>query len=290
MTGRFREAERLLAEAEALFRDRTVGMAWEVSHTRVLRLFALMWLGRFRELSRAYETCRRDARRRGDRYLDASLARMFGWVALLDGDRARALESLADAAWAAPEGAYHLQHWYELVSRSFIALHGDDRRGAAARFRPAFAALGGSFLLGVETVRTVASLLRSLLALAEAESAPDPRPLLAEAARHARALERERVEYARPWAGLVQAGIAVREGRPEEARARLRASLDGARALGMPQLAAAAEWRLGELIGGAEGEALVASARRWADEEGIKDPERALAMLAPGVRPRRALA
>ena len=48
------------------------------------------------------------------------------------------------------------------------------------------------------------------------------------------------------------------------------------------QYAKAARWRLGQLTGGDRGQELVQEARAWMEDQGARNPERMMAMLAPG--------
>jgi hypothetical protein len=50
----------------------------------------------------------------------------------------------------------------------------------------------------------------------------------------------------------------------------------------MKLFAAAARQRLGELVGGTEAEPLRAAAAQFMETQGVKAPERMVAMLAPG--------
>jgi hypothetical protein len=49
---------------------------------------------------------------------------------------------------------------------------------------------------------------------------------------------------------------------------------------------AAARRRLGELLGGDEGAALVRKATTWMEAQGVVNPERITELLAPGFPPR----
>jgi hypothetical protein len=62
----------------------------------------------------------------------------------------------------------------------------------------------------------------------------------------------------------------------------LRDSAQRLEALDMPLHAAAARWRLGGLLGGAEGRALIEQADAELRQRGIVNPARLTAMLAPG--------
>jgi hypothetical protein len=103
----------------------------------------------------------------------------------------------------------------------------------------------------------------------------------------ARKLERARVPYADCWAMLLRAGAAARAAKSADAVAILRRGVARCDAEGMLSCAAAARRRLGELIGGTEGTALIIQADAWYASEGVKNPERFTDMLAPGFRLRR---
>ncbi len=65
----------------------------------------------------------------------------------------------------------------------------------------------------------------------------------------------------------------------------LRASQGIFEARGMQLYRESARWRLGQLVGGAEGAELTRAAEAWAVGEGVKNPARMLALMAPGFRP-----
>jgi hypothetical protein len=84
-----------------------------------------------------------------------------------------------------------------------------------------------------------------------------------------------------PVSLLIGAGLAVLCGDVEAAAAGYRSAAPGFDAVDMVMHAAVTRWRLGELVGGDEGRALVAQARAVLAAEGIVRPERVLAMFAP---------
>jgi hypothetical protein len=55
----------------------------------------------------------------------------------------------------------------------------------------------------------------------------------------------------------------------------------------MSGYAAAARWRYAELVGGSEGAESAARARSWAEAQGIKNLERMIGFIAPGLALRR---
>ena len=53
-------------------------------------------------------------------------------------------------------------------------------------------------------------------------------------------------------------------------------------AAGMTLYATVARWRLGHLIGGGDGYALVTAANEWMRDQQVREPRRLAAVLAPG--------
>ena len=65
---RFREARAKSEEAEALFRERCTGVAWEINTAVAYSLGSLLYLGEAGELSRRVPLRLEEARERGDLY------------------------------------------------------------------------------------------------------------------------------------------------------------------------------------------------------------------------------
>jgi hypothetical protein len=279
--GEFRASAAACAEAEAKFRDETVGSTWELNGVRLFRLFALRNHGAFREAGELFQSYVRDATQRGDRYVETSMRRYcsFLWLAAADPDGAR--QNLALATWVPPEGAYHLQHWFELEALAEIALYEDRAAAARVELAPSFRRLDKSLLLRVQNVRCLAHWLRARFLLQSAAQDGAPGRALAEARTLARRLDGERIAYAGVFAELIRAGAAARAN-PEAAAAALRAAADAADATDMQVCAAVARRRLGALIGGDTGADLVKRADHWLAGEGVADPERLTAIYAPG--------
>jgi hypothetical protein len=107
--------------------------------------------------------------------------------------------------------------------------------------------------------------------------------LLASAARDAYRLEREREPWAHAHAQLLKAGIATMRGDHAQAATGLRAAAEEFTALEMHLHATAARRRLGEILGGAAGLALVSESDRWMREQTIRDPAHMTSIYAPGL-------
>ena len=92
----------------------------------------------------------------------------------------------------------------------------------------------------------------------------------------------ESVGYARVWSLLLGAALDDQRGAREVAVGALRQVVALAAELDMELCATAARWRLGHLVGGDEGAALVADARSFLDAENVRDPARLVEVIAPG--------
>jgi hypothetical protein len=112
--------------------------------------------------------------------------------------------------------------------------------------------------------------------------ATDPKPLLAEAHRRAARLLRHPSVYARAYGHITRAGAVALQGNEAAAIADLRKAIELASSREMGTHVAAAKTRLAALVGGSEGEVLLAEAKAYWDREGIVRPDRFTNMAAPG--------
>jgi eukaryotic-like serine/threonine-protein kinase len=279
--GRFAQGVAALIEAERLFElHGASGRTWELNNGRTVLLLSLAYLGRYRELGARLETYLRDARRRGDRFVETTFARTVNehWLALDDPDAARG--ELQATRWAPPAGGIpHVQHVAEALAWARLAFYGD---GAAADAEAAWARLSTmerSPLMRFQLVRPAC-----LYAMAGLWLVAPPAPARAgrEATRLARRLAREEVGYARAWALLVRAALARRAGDDDGATSILREAIAACEGAEIVAHAAAARRQLGELVGGDAGAALIAEADAWMAAEGIRDPARFSRVLVPG--------
>jgi len=283
--GRFQEAFERLRETE----DRwlAVGMrglsVWQRKAARNIGLFALSFMGSYRELQARFDGQLREAERRSDRVEVVCLRWGFPDLWLAADDPALALGNLDRIEWPGRSRSFGLPHWLRLRTHGLVDLY-LGKGGGLDRHRPRFAAFDRSPPRRNNLVRSEGAWMRGRFALLDAEASRDAAPLLAIAAGFARKLERRRLPYADTWAMLLRAGIAFQEGDPGRAAAALRDAIAIAEAHHTLGCAAAARRRLGQVLGGTEGAALIARADRWYASEGVADPERFTRMLAPGFR------
>jgi serine/threonine protein kinase len=278
-SGLFRRAAANLREVERRLSDQP-GTYFERTFCHCFRLISLRYGGRYGELERGFFDWVRSAERRGDLFSEAAIRFNLNgvWLARDAPDEAR--RDLVRTRWPAPRGGYHMQHWYEQQSRFEIDLYTGEGRRGLAEFRPIAARLSRSLVRAVRIHRVHVHWLlgRLLLAAAAAGGAGE----VGEAARVAGRLGREDVPYARTYALLLRAGIAHRRADDAGCVRFLDLAAAYADANDYPHCASASRLRLGSLVGGARGAALVGRAREWMAEQNIRDPQRMARVWTPG--------
>ncbi|HUQ01798.1 MAG TPA: protein kinase [Kofleriaceae bacterium] len=268
---RFTEAIPLMSSATAAFREANAS-TWERNNIQMLHLLALRYVGDLVGFRALFDTCVRDANRRGDRFLESTARRNGNLIWLAADDPAAAEENLRNARWTPPQGRLHLQHWYELESRGELALYTRDRE-AARRIAAPLAEFFRSLLPRVATVRIAARWLEARLLIAAGDVAAAQGPI--------KQLAREELGSAKVWEALARAAIAPA---PDAQVAYLRAAITATERTGMSLYAHAARRRLGILLGGTEGDALVAAADAAMRAQGVVDPAHLIEVVAPATR------
>ncbi len=256
------------------------GMRWELATVQTFGFNVLFQLGRLDEMSRRLPALQRGADERGDLFLATSL-RVGNVHALIQDQPGRALDVVAEAMSHWSRHGFLVQHWWELESRCMIDLYEGNGAELLDRMRVASRPLRGSLLLRNQVVRGRAAMLRGSGALAAAMRSPNV-DLLHVAVREARALRAEKMVWTTAFADVIDAGVAARRGQREVAVAALEGAARGFDAADMALYAACARRRLGALLGGDEGSALVENATAWMRAQGVQSPEKITAMLAAG--------
>jgi serine/threonine protein kinase len=275
LQGRFADGCRLSDEADALLREHCTGVTWEYETSRFISLWSRFYRGDVRELLRRLPPLQREAELRGNLYALTNLRTAFTPFALLVDDRPDLAEAEADEAirgWS--RSGFHIQHCNALFSSVQTALYRGEGDKARAHLLEQWGDLERSKVLRVQQIRVRAVHFRGS-ALAAAGAAPS---LIAhEAAR----LEREPAAWAQALGTLLRATVHSRAGEPEAARAALERAVRELDAADLALYAACARRRLGLLVGGDAGAALVEESDRWFGEQLVRNPERMTAMLAP---------
>jgi hypothetical protein len=280
----WRAAFDLAREAEAGFRQLSAG-GWEIDTMHLMQSWGLLKLGDLAEMERLVPSWIREAERRGDLYAAVSLRTRCNLAWLVSDDVARAEADLEDAiaVWMPPEQSYQVQHLYGLYGRVDLELYRGAPARAAEHVAAASVRLRRSLLLRLPILRleTQHDLGRIALALGALPGA-DARNQAAQARVHARRMAREKLPLAQGCSALIAAGAAHLDGNRDLERRELERALGLLEANGTLLFATAARHRLGALVGGDEGRALVAAAEDWYRKQGVKNPERMTALNAPG--------
>jgi hypothetical protein len=276
LRGRWKLAATRATSTLDLLRTRCTGVHWEMASMRLLRLWSLTYMGRWRDLLPRLKGALREAEDLGDVYSTTNLRGGFlnlAWLIEDDPTTARRHAEEALAEW--PGRGFQLQHYNAVQSLTHCDLYTDKPDAALARVTAAAVPLRKSMLLSVQLIRLEIAMLRGVVALAQPDGADEAR-------RWARKMDKERMRWTGAVADLLRAGASVRQGQPEQAMAELRAALKVAEESDMHTHAALARMRLGGLLGGDEGSAMAATGRAALSNEGVAQPEAWARMWAPG--------
>jgi len=145
-------------------------------------------------------------------------------------------------------------------------------------------ALRRSLILRIQVVRCQALFTRAVCTVAAAgnQSKPGRRRLLLYAAdRDAGKIAREGLPFCAPMVDLVRAGVACGKGDALAGDTLLARAAEGFDAADMRLWAASTRRARGLLLGGTQGQEIVRAADAVMRKEGIRDPARIAAMLAP---------
>jgi hypothetical protein len=278
--GQWAAARGCLRQADAIFRERCTGVAWELATTEAFHMVTLFYLGSFAALRVTAPSIMTEASARGDLYASSNARLSHMNLAWLMADERQAAQQigLAMKAWS-PEG-YLAQHFYALVAGVQLELYAGRGAAAWALAEREWARLDASLFMKVQFIRVEAHHLRARAALAAAAAAPQGAAVYqAVAERDATVLERENAPWATALAQLVRAALAVQRGQQAAARTLLDDAAAQLTALDMGGYAGAAKLRRAELDGERP---VIASARSALAYAGAPDPDALARMLAPG--------
>jgi eukaryotic-like serine/threonine-protein kinase len=272
------------------------GLVWELGAAAIFSGISSYMLGDLARMREQIPGRVREAEERGDLNVATHLRIMGSAVLHMDaGNPQAALEEVDDALgpWLAADfGGPHL---FAILKRvEALCLLGSGRE-ALDHCRQIIPALRRSLMDRARTARTAwLYWYGNALVAAAVDGAPDSAALLAEADRLGRQLVRKgQPRWGRPpfhldrgHGAFVRANVAAARGRAEQTRYWLSTARDAYLALDCHLFGMAAQRRLGLMIGGSEGQALVAEADRQLSERGVLRPEYLTSAYHPGFRRR----
>lgn len=282
--GRWTACRQACERAELLYRTHCKGVDWEMSSVQLHLVWSLYWLGDFRELERRARAFTEEASERGNLYavvsLGGGLPSFWGLVADDAAGTRRRINQAADA-WS-PTG-FHLQHYWIRFGRAHCDLYDGEPVSAYRRATELWKVAGRTVLRTLPINRSEMLHLRARAALSACElGVANSARFLRIAARLARRLGREPLGWCRGAADLLRAGVAACRGDRDRALFLLDAAHVRLRATETNALAAAAQRRHGQLLGGEAGRQLCAEADAWFTERGTRNVARMSDLLAPG--------
>jgi hypothetical protein len=282
LLGEWKSARAWLDRADEILRSRCTGVAWELDTVRYAALWNLMHLGELKEMRRRLPSLIAEARERGDLLATVNLRIYMSIVSLADHDPAEAERELTDAMSKWTGKGFNTQHAMALRARLHMLLYRGEIAAARKLVATAWPFLGRSMLFRLQITRIQWLEFRARCALAAAIDTSNPAPFLRAAERDARRLDHENRPWASAYAQFIRGGIALRRGDAVKAEKLLTKAAASFEAVDMNLCAAVTRRRLGELIGGDRGRALIEETDRWMAIQQIANPAQWTAMYAPG--------
>jgi hypothetical protein len=274
-------------QANATLQSRDVADLANSSNAAQVHLFlarTYFFMGDLKECERREARLYTEAEDRGDLYTTVNMrtsTHVWKWLAADEPERARREVHEALAEW--PHAGFLVQHWQAMVYAPAIDLYVGDVASAYDRFTRDLPALKRSLLLHAGFIRAVTFYTHGRLAIASIESHPELREArIAEARRISRRLRREYNPWTAMLAALVEAVANNAAGDQPATIAALRRAIEWAEATESGFYVPAARYRLGELLGGDQGRALMQSALQTLTEWGVRNPARWLWVYMPG--------
>jgi len=281
LRGRWKESrEKLEANSAKL----PHGRAQSRANSLIFGAHSLYFSGEIKELLRRHAQLVADADDRGDLYTKINLATTTTITTHLaedDPECARRQAREAMAQWS--QRAFFVQHWQAMTFTPDIDLYVGEGGRAYDGFVLLLPALRRSLLLNVQFVRGMSLYTQGRCAVASLGSHPElARVRIAEARRVTRRLKRERIAWTATLGAIVEAAAENAAGNEAGAVAALRAVIASVEASRMAMHGTAARYRLGTILGGDEGRAMVDAAEAAMTAEGIRCPARWVAVYLPG--------
>jgi eukaryotic-like serine/threonine-protein kinase len=285
LNGRFREAAEKLVRTMDFLQDGSTGLVQEGVTVRMFAIQSLAFLGSFGELRRWQSEGLREALARGDVYAAVNFRIGLPNLAWLMDDRPDLAEREIYAAmqeWSTR--GFHNEHCYALLAEVGVTLYAGDAVKAYALAGELARRTKRSLFWRIQTIRLRVLYAHGACALAKIEQgAGNPKALLQEVARDARAIERETMPWMQPFAKVLRAGVALREGARERALGGLDTAAREFDAWDMTAYAAAARDRLARLRHDPSTTSDTADAGLLLKAQSVVAPERMIAMLVPGL-------
>ena len=280
--GEWKRALTTSEQALSILRDQCVGVTWELNMAQNMAIWALMYMGELRELSRVVPALIANGRSSGNLYLATELCTRcnFVWLAADDPDEGERETAASIAGWS--QKRFHRQHYSALLARVQTALYRGDGEAAWRLLDEQESMLRRSLLTHVQAFRIESLYLRGRCALALAATHDRPGPYLSVARSRARRIASERMPWSDPIGLLLNAGVAYLEGSPRLALQYLHDAAERFDRADMKLYAGVTRLRIGSLQHDERGRELRREATAWMAAQNIRNPTCMTRMFVPG--------
>lgn len=283
MKGRWAESVRVLDDATATFSKSCRGVHWELGTARLFALYAMYWNGELAEHRRRSTELHAAAVSHGDFYAELSLGTYdLPFDRLVSDEPDEVAHLLNTYVGRLQLGRYSLQDMFAWMQRINLALYLGNASEAWRLITTGWKELQRSLLLMGEHIRMASWELRARAAIACVAQRIDTDRSRAEARRAIHKIEREHLARFAALPPVFRAGLAAADGDTASAAQLLHEGIGLADQTAMGIFLHPARWQLGHLLGGNEGAELVTNTERWMQSEGVRNPARFSAMIAPG--------
>jgi hypothetical protein len=275
------------SEARSLLRRELDTLPYGQPGTSIMRLYLLFTDYYLGDLGGSLKRSRKllaEAQERGDLYTSVNLlSTSIAAANLADDDSAAARSCVRSALAKWPETGFFVQHWQAMLYDAYIDLYEGEGHAAYDRFARDWGLVKKSLLLHGAAVRIPALYLRAALAIASIARDPAVKAQrIAEALGYISLLEKETEAWTTVLVALARAMTDQASGDRNGAIAQLRAAEEHAKKTDTLIYVAPIRYRLGQLLGDDEGGRLVAEACTELSKQGVRNPERWIAMHLPG--------
>ena len=281
-SGQWDDGDAHLAEAEATFRTKCVGVIWELATLHHYRVWTFAFRGAYRQMMSYGHDVLNEARARNDLYTPATIGMFVEPIErLLADDPIGSRTALEDVAGRWTHRGLSLQRVMEFMQGTFIDLYAGEGVRAWDRLTEYWPELRASHLMRLEQMRIQMFHLRAACAI-QAAIVSRSEHLWESARRDAHRIAKERAPWAEPEAQTIFAALAAHRGDRSGAAGMLGRAAEQFEALGRGQFAYPARWQQGRLTGGDDGRELTARAEAKMSAQGVRNPTPWVALHLPG--------
>jgi hypothetical protein len=275
------------SEARSLLRRELDTLPYGQPGTSIMRIYLLYTDYYLGDLGGSLKRSRKllaEAEERGDLYTSVNLLSTSIAAANLADDDAAAARSCVRSALAKwPQTGFFVQHWQVMLYDAYIDLYEGNGYAAYDRFARDWGLVKKSLLLHGAAVRIPALYLRAALAIASIARDPALKAQrIAEARGYVSLLEKETEAWTTVLVALARAMIDDASGDRQGAMTHLRNAEEHAKKTETLIYVPPIRYRLGQLLGDDEGGRLLAEAGAELAKQGVRNPERWVAMHLPG--------